>query len=219
MRYGFWAAGFWAAVKKRFRRELALLLGPRDAGLIMRAAKGRYREMILRLPPLGGGKNPFTMNILAAAWGASLYLAGKDVLSPEEMGGVFSRAIENNIVFRLVMKSRSKKVFTAGWQDRWRKLAIASRALPNPAGFVFEFIPGETRNEYGVHFKQCGICRLFQREGCSEFAPYMCRFDFVMARHMNCRLTRPHTIANGDGFCDFWYSKIYTIVNSADPIP
>jgi hypothetical protein len=207
MRYGFFAAGFRVAVKKSFRRELALLLGPCDASHIMRAAKGRYREMILRLPSAGGRKNPFAMHILAAAWGASLYLAAKAVLSPEEMGGVFSRAIENSIAFRLVMKSRSKKVFTAGWQDRWRELAIASRTMPYPPGFVFKFIPGKTRDEYGVHFMGCGICQLFQREGCSEFAPYLCRFDFVMAKHMNCRLTRPHTITNGDGFCDFWYSK------------
>jgi hypothetical protein len=207
MRYGLIAAGFYVAVRKSFQRELALLPGAYDAGRVMREAKTRYKEMIRHAPSGGGCMHPFTMNILAAAWGASLYLAGKNVLSPEETGSIFSRSLERTAAFRLSMKSKAKVMFTERGQERWREWAAASRAAQPPGGFVFDFIPGKTRDEYGIDFKECGICRLFEREGCPEFAPYLCRFDYVMARHTGCRLTRRHTIAAGDRLCDFRFSK------------
>jgi len=44
MRYGLIVACFRVAVKKSFHRELALLLGARDASRIMREVKTRYKE-------------------------------------------------------------------------------------------------------------------------------------------------------------------------------
>ena len=45
------------------------------------------------------------------------------------------------------------------------------------------------------------------RENCAELAPSMCKFDYVMAKHMGAELTRTKTIADGDGLCDFWFKK------------
>jgi hypothetical protein len=207
MNYTIRARGVFLILKRSYRRELENHLCREDARRVTVAAKGLYRGMIVRSPSIAERKNPFVMSTLIAALTASVYKAAGGALSPEEMGGVFSRAVENTRVFRLVMKRRSKRMFTHHELERWRNLAIESGESGGFAGFVFDFVPGNTVNEYGLTFRECGICKLFAQEGCMELTPYMCGFDFVMAGYLGCRLTREHTIAAGDGFCDFHYSR------------
>ena len=61
--------------------------------------------------------------------------------------------------------------------------------------------------ELGYDYHECGVCKLYDDEGCPELAPYMCRMDFVLADIMDMKLVRTGTIAEGAELCDFRYSR------------
>jgi hypothetical protein len=190
-----------------FRRQLAVSLGKHCARGIMRKAQPLYRDIVLRSPSIGGKDNPNAMNVLVAAFVAAIYKAADGRLSPERMGEVFSTAVEQTTAFKLFARFTGKRNFTRQWQDKRNAWAAASRQKPYPADFVSTFVYGETINEYGVTYSECGICKLIERENCADLAPQLCKFDYVTAKYMGCTLTRTKTIAGGDDMCDFWFSK------------
>jgi len=189
---------------RTFRRELATRMDRRAAGAAMRRAGVLYREMLRRSPSIGR-KNELRIYVLTAAYAAAVYKACG--LSAEETGAVFSSAMERAAAWRLYMRRTGKKVFTEKWQARRDRVMTETRKREYPANFVAEFIYGDTLNSYRVNYLECGICKLYARENCLELAPYMCRFDYVMARYMGCTLERTRTIAGGDGLCDFHFTK------------
>jgi hypothetical protein len=207
MNYDLYARAIELVFNGSFRRQLAVALGEQIARNVMQKAKRNYSEIVTHSPPIGGRKNPLTMNLLITAYAAAIYKAANGKVSPEKMGEVFSDAIERTVAFWLFTKAMAKKVFTRQWQDRRNALAIESQTKAYPADFVWEFVYGKSVNEYGINYRECGIYKMFERENCTELASQMCKFDYVTAKYMGCELTRTKTIANGDGLCDFWYTK------------
>ncbi len=173
----------------------------------MRKAQPLYRDIVVRSPSIGGRKNPNTVNVLIAAFVAAIYKAAEGRLSSEQMGEVFSNAIKYTRAFKLFARITGKRNFTRQWQDKRHAWAVASQGKAYPADFVSTFVYGKTINEYGITYSECGICKLLQRENCADLAPELCKFDYVTAKYMGCKLTRTKTIANGDDMCDFWFSK------------
>lgn len=207
MEYDLYARGIPVIFYGSFNRQLAITFGGRSARGVMQKSQLLYRDIVLRLPFTGGRKNPNLLNVLIAAFAAAIYKTASDRLSPEQMGEIFSNAIEQTVAFKLFAKSSGKKNFTREWQDKRYAIAIESQKRVYLADFVSGFIYGRTVNEYGVKYIECGICKMMQRENCAELASQMCRFDYVTAKYMGCELTRTKTIANGDGMCDFWFNK------------
>jgi hypothetical protein len=56
-------------------------------------------------------------------------------------------------------------------------------------------------------FSRCGLWELCKRENCPEFAPVLCKTDYVMARFGKANLTRKSTLADGADKCDFLYTR------------
>jgi len=207
MEFDLYARGVSLLLSGSFRRQLKVSLGEPTANEVMRRTQRFYRKIVLRSPSIGGSENPLTLNVLIAALVAAVYKAADGRLSSEQMGKTFSHAVERTLAFKWFMQATAKKNFTRQWQDRRNVQAIESHRRIYPAGFVSDFVYGKTVNEYGVTYRECGICKLLLRENCAELAPQMCQFDFVMAKYMGCALTRTKTIANGDELCDFWFAK------------
>lgn len=207
MTYDLYAHGIRLIFNRAFRRRLAISFEGQFARDLMRRARGLYKAIVLRSPSIGGKDNPLTVNVLVAAFVAAIYKAANGTISPEEMGEVFSDAVGKSPAFRLFAKAMGRKVFTRQWQDRRNEVAVESQKKVYPANFVSEFVYGSTINEYGIIYRECAICKLLQRENCSELAPQMCKFDYVKAKYMGCELTRTKTIGNGDELCDFWFTK------------
>lgn len=73
--------------------------------------------------------------------------------------------------------------------------------------WVVDILPGNDTYSLGYNYYECGICKLYQDEGCPELAQYLCRMDFVLADIMDMKLVRTGTLAEGAEYCDFRYSK------------
>ena len=53
-------------------------------------------------------------------------------------------------------------------------------------------------------FTRCPICEFCNREGIGEIMYALCATDEVMFRLQHGKLHRGHTIARGEGVCDYW---------------
>ena len=58
-------------------------------------------------------------------------------------------------------------------------------------------------DEYEFTYTKCDLCELGKREECFHLIKYLCMSDYVTFNKSGARLVRDHTIANGDGYCDF----------------
>ncbi len=191
-----------------FRRQLTVSLGKKTALKILYEGKRNYREIVKRSPSIGGWKNPLNVNVLGVAYVVAIYKAANGKLSAELIGKVFLNSFKQTDVLKLFYKFMSKKIFTRQWQDKRNILAVESQKKLYTADFVYKFVYGKTINEYGINYRECGICKLLKQENCSELAPQMCKPDYVTANLMGSELTRTKTIGNGDELCDFWFRKL-----------
>jgi hypothetical protein len=207
MEYDFYARGIWFIFNRSFNHELMAYLDGKTVADVMHKALFQYKEIIKRSPTIGGMKNPNTMNLLVAAMVASIYKAADGKLSNEQIGKIFSRAVEATTLFKWFGKYTGKMNFTSQWQDKRNAQALESHQRIYPADFVSDFVYGKSSNEYGVIYHECGICKMLKRENCSELGTQMCQFDYVTAKYMGAELIRTKTIANGDEVCNFWFKK------------
>jgi len=61
---------------------------------------------------------------------------------------------------------------------------------------------------YGVDILECGICKLFKKQGYEKFSRILCEVDEVTSNLAGLKLIRKGTIANGAKTCDFRYQRI-----------
>lgn len=171
---------------------------------LKKASKKRYREILARTPSIGSLKeNPMAM---ALTWGAlviAVYQSGNGMIAEETLGNMIADMGESPLMSRM----NKKDPFTKAFQDQKAIQAKASQKRENPYDWKSEFIPGDTLEEYGINYTQCGLCRLAQQEGCTNIVPQMCQFDFISADFMGAELTRTKTLAGGDDCCNFRYRK------------
>jgi type I restriction enzyme S subunit len=69
------------------------------------------------------------------------------------------------------------------------------------------FVLAPDKKSFDLTYTKCGLCELGKREECFHLIKYMCKTDFVTFEYMGAKLTRNHTLANGDSLCDFHVTK------------
>lgn len=75
------------------------------------------------------------------------------------------------------------------WGNTWR-------VEMNPEGHTEGF---------AIHTRNCPIVDFCKTNGYEKFLPVICDQDYRIASAMHGILIRTHTIAQGDGYCDWWY--------------
>lgn len=210
MEYDIYARSMWIFFKNSFKKAIDKYCKTDynfDGKEIIEKAKPIYIQMLKRTTAIGGMKqNPMTMNILSAIQFASIYLALDKKVSVKVMEKIYDFAMTNAYVSKKFRK-KLEKCFTNDWQHNRSNMALKSQISGYEFDWKWDFIYGKTKNEYGLKFYKCGICKLYEKEGIKELVPAMCAFDFTMAEYMGAELTRTKTISNGDGVCDFWYKR------------
>lgn len=187
-----------------FKKEIASVYDVDFARKTLLQAK-RLFNLMMRNPPDIDWNGPMVMNTLVAAFVASVYNAGREKITPDQMRGIMTKGLESQGLFKHFLSMND--YFCKDWQDQRNASAKLSQKREFSDDFVAEFVYGETTDEYGVVYHECGIYKLLKREGCTELAPFMCGFDYVMVKYMNATLKRTKTLATGGDCCDFWYTK------------
>ena len=130
--------------------------------------------------------------------------AGKKI-TPDEMALVMTDVLESKLL-RTIFGMTDLNKTPKKWEHDMRKYEAWYKAHGKdyPVNWVMRF--DETLHQEGSYycFTRCPICEFCQREGISELMPALCSTDEVMFRLQHGKLHREHTIANGDGVCDYW---------------
>ena len=195
---------YWTLFAPLMRKSIAKRFGKELADRSIRAGKAEYKRLLSRADDLGPG-NPMAMNAYFAYVFAAAWLGSGREIKPEEMGQVMTDVLESKLmrtVFGMTDLNRTPKKWEKDMRnyDKW----FALHGKEYPVNWNVSFDETAHRDGSYYYFTRCPICEFCQREGIGELMPALCATDEVMFRLQHGKLHREHTIANGDGVCDYW---------------
>ena len=195
---------YWTMFAPMMKKSISNRFDAELADQAIRQGKSEYKRLLARADDLGPG-NPMAMNayfayVFAAAWLGS----GKEI-TPDEMALVMTDVLESKLLrtfFGLTDLNRKPKK----WEQDMRKYEawFAAHGKDYPVNWNVSFDEARHRDGSFYYFTRCPICEFCRREGIAELMPALCSTDEVMFRLQHGKLHREHTIANGDGVCDYW---------------
>lgn len=161
-----------------------------------------YDKVAARAKDIGKSRliSGYTMGIYFIAMNRS---TGK---SPEENFEIFRDALCASKLFRKAVGNAESYLDDRKMQGRL-KWSEESHKRIYENDWVLDILPGNGEYDLGYDYHECGVCKLYRDEGCTELAHYMCLMDFVLADIMGMKLVRTGTIADGADICDFRYSR------------
>lgn len=170
----------------------------------IKQGKSEYRRLLSRADDLGPG-NPMAMNAYFAYVFAAAWLGSEKKISPDDMALVMTDVLESRPLrtfFGLTDLNRKPKK----WEHDMKKYEawFAEHGKEYPVNWNVNFDESRHKDGSFYYFSRCSICEFCQREGIAELMPALCSTDEVMFRLQHGKLYREHTIANGDGICDYW---------------
>ena len=201
-------AGMWALFVGSFQKKLTSVMGydRAAAAQITKAAHGKYRELIAKLPDFEKGDR-FQMNIVSCAMLAAFVLNMPRRPNADELTDYYAAAMMTGPMKWFCKKSGKAKF---GPKDiAGMKQTAAFRAADrNPYSWNMEFLPYADGSGYEARFSKCGICTLMGELGLSDLVPAMCRLDYTMSEAGGADVfVREYTLASGGPYCDCGYRK------------
>jgi hypothetical protein len=98
-----------------------------------------------------------------------------------------------------VLTRPGKQLFKTVLKRRTR-IAQEQRIPGNVFGY---YVEGQGEEfDCGVDITECPIADFFRAQGASEFAPYVCLYDFLASKLSGFGLVRTMTLAEGAEKCD-----------------
>lgn len=195
---------YWTLFAPMMKKSIAARFNQELAEQSIREGKTEYRRLLSRADDLGPG-NPMAINAYFAYVFAGAWLGSGKRITPNEMALVMTDVLGSRLMrfaFGLTDMNRTPKK----WEQDMRKYEAWFRKHGKdfPVNWNVRF--DESRHSDGsfYYFIRCPICEFCQREGIAELMPALCATDEVMFRLQHGRLLREHTIAGGDGICDYW---------------
>ncbi|MBR1560423.1 MAG: L-2-amino-thiazoline-4-carboxylic acid hydrolase [Clostridia bacterium] len=195
---------YWTLFAPMMKKSIARRYGKDLAKQSIKRGKAEYRRLLSRADDLGPG-NPMAMNAYFAYVFAAAWLGGGRRLTPDQMAQVMTDVLEGPLlraVFGITDLNKTPKK----WERDMRKYAkwFEAHGADHPVNWQVSFDESRHRDGSFYYFTRCPICEFCEREGIAELMPALCGTDEVMFRLQHGRLHREHTIANGDGICDYW---------------
>ena len=195
---------YWTLFAPMIKRSIASRFDRELAETSIRRGKAEYRRLLAHADDLGPG-NPMAMNAYFAYVFAAAWLGSGKRITPDEMGEVMTDVLESRLlrtVFGMTDLNRTPKK----WYHDMKKYEAwyQKHGTSYPVNWVVNF--DESAHDFGsyYYFTRCPICEFCKREGIAELMPALCATDEVMFRLQHGKLHREHTIARGDGVCDYW---------------
>jgi hypothetical protein len=198
-------------VIKRIRPVAVRHYGNHLAAAVVADARREYEALMPQLPYLGGVRNFDTWLIIAAAMFLAFYKPLKSRGRPvEEIGDLVYEAVETlfDALPRLLTRFYGRLHFTRRAVRQAQRAALVTQQHQHAGDWVFSFVEGDgDAFDWGQDFTECGVCKFFHAQGADEFAPHMCRLDFVFSDAFGWGLTRTTTLAGGGEVCDFRFKR------------
>ena len=184
------------SIARRFDRALA--------EQSIRRGKEEYKGLLARADDLGPG-NPMASNAYFAYAFAAAWLGSGKKIAPDEMGEVMTDVLNSRLLRAVFGMTDLNKTPKKWYKDMKRYEAwYHAHGGDYPVNWVVNFDENAHKEGSYYYFTRCPICEFCAREGIGELMPALCATDEVMFRLQHGRLRREHTIARGEGVCDYW---------------
>ena len=171
-----------------------------------RRAKGKYREIIARLPAFEKDDR-FQMNIVNCAMLGAFVLSMPERPEVERLTDYYAVAMMTKPMKWFCRKSGKKK-FTARDIAGMKAAAAQKAADRNPYSWNMDFIEYPDGSGYEGRFTKCGICALMRELGLYDLTPALCHLDYTMSEAGGATdFVRQYTLASGGPYCDCGYRK------------
>ena len=102
---------------------------------------------------------------------------------------------------------KGKNCFDQKEIDKYVNGSERSKKKQYPMDWVFDFSYDLSVPEYYVTHRECGVCKIAQREGLMFLMPHMCVMDYPTIEYKGGKLIRTKTLGAGDDCCDFHVVK------------
>ena len=199
-----YVGSYWALFAPMIKKSIAKRFGRELAEQSIRNGKREYRSLLSRADDLGPG-NPMAMNAYFAYVFAAAWLGSGKSITPDEMAQVMTDVLESKLM-RTVFGFTDLNQTPKKWENDMRKYEawFLKHGEDYPVNWNVGF--DESRHKDGSFycFTRCPICEFCEREGIAELMPALCSTDEVMFRLQHGKLYREHTLARGEGVCDYW---------------
>jgi len=170
-----------------------------------------FKKIIRDLPYIGGENDYPTKNLEESAGFLAFYKVVKSKGMSTKDAGLLSCAIYKTFLESLpqvVDQEFQSKLFSPAYQEMLKIDAEESQKRIYSGDWIEVFVSGDGKNfDFGLDYRECGIIKLYEKYGLSEFVPYQCAFDIIMSRATNLGLHRTTTLAENGKPCDFRYKK------------
>jgi hypothetical protein len=195
-----------------FRHHLAAAYGKDEAEAIVKDAIERFEVQLPDIPYIGGSENPFTKVLCKVSTKLAMYQAlrarGASVEEAARLIHLGEVSFYETVPTRWLMRVQGRLFLTRKGMDLWTRVAATSQGRRFPEDWMFEVVEGDGQGfGIGLDCTECGAVKYLDREGASEYAPYLCWIDFPQFAAMHLRLDRTETIAQGGQRCDFRVSR------------
>ena len=195
---------YWSLFAPMIKKSIAKRFGSGLAEQAIRRGKAEYRGLLSRADDLGPG-TPMAMNAYFAYVFAAAWLGSGKQITPGEMGMVMTDVLTSPLL-RTVFGMTDLNKAPKKWYRDMKKYEAWHRThgADYPVNWEVRFDEHLHRDGSYYYFTRCPICEFCEREGIGELMPALCATDEVMFRLQHGRLYREHTIARGEGVCDYW---------------
>lgn len=164
-----------------------------------------YEKLLPQIPYIGGKRNSNTPNLIGAVQLLSVIKILHDMGEKERDIGEIVYLIGENYCYSVnfFLKLIGKRILLS--KIRAYKLKISARQKKKyEEDWVFDYIDGRGQDfEFGIDYRECGICKFYEKYGFEKYAHYLCLIDYPMLSVFGISLKRTKTIANGAELCDF----------------
>lgn len=195
----------WVSLCDVFFREIEIKYKEINIPLSKTKSNTIYQHIISRTPYIGGIENPLYVSLVMSILSMAIYQTVKEKIPVKNFGEIMNGLIAQSKELKELFAKR--ELFTETYQQRLKIEAEKSQEKEYPFNWVYRYDRGKTIDEFKVTFTACAICKLAEREGCSEIVSQFCETDSIIAAYSGAELIRTKTLANGDKMCDFHFKK------------
>lgn len=144
-------------------------------GIDIRAFRKRhlkeYRAMVARTPAVGSMKeNMFALVMYLACYGFAYYKADPEHITMDVFDGMIDAICRCDTMKRFY---KGKNCFDRKEIDKYVKGAQRSKRKQYPMDWVFDFSYDLSVPEYYVTHRECGVCKIAQREKLMFLMPHI----------------------------------------------
>ena len=171
---------------------------------VMKKIKKEYRAVIDRAGDIGSD------NMLLASYALAAFFIAmnrNDNKSADENIEIIASKIENNKLVKKLLGGDADTYFSEKKMEGRREWSKKTHERKYEDDWVVDVIEKDDNYDMGLDYTRCGVCEMCKKEGCFEWAKYLCKLDFMLVEMIGIKLDRKGTLAEGADKCDFRFKR------------